>query len=100
MLNPALDLPLEAIAELCRRYRVRELSLFGSALREDCGPDSDLDLLIEFEPGARASFVTLGRLERDLETVLGRKADLIPKGGLRPLIRGHVLSTAKILYAA
>ncbi len=100
MLDPRRDFPLEAIGEVCRRYQVRELALFGSALRDDFRQESDLDLLVEFEPDARASFVTLGRLERDLETLLGRKVDLIPKGGLRPLIRGHVLSTARIVYAA
>jgi predicted nucleotidyltransferase len=100
MLDVTQDLALEAIVDQSRRYRVGELSLFGSALRDDFRPDGDLDLLVEFEPEARASVVTLGRMERDLESLHGRKVDLIPKGGLRPVLRGHVFSTAKILYAA
>jgi predicted nucleotidyltransferase len=79
---------------------VRELSLFGSALRDDFRPDSDLDLLVEFEPGARVGFLLLGKMERELEGLLGREVDLVPKGGLKPLIRQAVLDSARVLYAA
>jgi predicted nucleotidyltransferase len=99
-LAPPLALPLAEIAALCRRYRVRELALFGSALRPDFRPDSDLDLLVEFEPGTRVTFLTLGELEAELEALLGRAVDLVPKGGLKPRVRGSVLAEARVVYAA
>jgi predicted nucleotidyltransferase len=91
---------LEAIREICRRHQVRELSLFGSALRDDFGPKSDVDVLVEFEPGARIGFMELGGIEQELEHLLGRHVDLVPKGGLRPIFREEVLATAQVLYAA
>jgi uncharacterized protein len=94
------ELPLDEIAALCRRYAVRELSLFGSALRADFRPDSDLDLLIEFEPGAEVGLLTLARIQHQLEQLVERDVDLVPKGGLKPLIRDQVLSEARVLYAA
>ncbi len=81
MLHPSLQLPMEEIRELCRRYHVRELSVFGSAVREDFRPDSDVDLLIEFQPEAHASYFELFDLQDELEGVLRRKVDLVPKGG-------------------
>jgi len=56
MPTAAIEIPFERLAEFCRRYQVRELALFGSALREDFGPDSDVDLLVEFEPWRRSAF--------------------------------------------
>ena len=95
-----LDLPLDEIAALCRRYQVRELSLFGSALRDDFRRDSDLDLLVLFEPEAQVGFMALGRMERELGAIFGRKVDLVPKEGLKPIIRDEVLAAAQVLYAA
>jgi uncharacterized protein len=100
MIRPTLTLPLAEIAALCRRYRVRELALFGSALRPDFRPDSDLDLLVEFEPDAEIGFMELARMQRELAQLVGRSVDLVPKGGLRPVIRDEVLSSARVLYAA
>ncbi|HEY66697.1 MAG TPA: nucleotidyltransferase family protein [Thermoflexia bacterium] len=95
-----LDLPVEKIRMLCRRYRVRELALFGSALRDDFEAESDVDLLVEFEPEAQVGFMTLARMQRELSDVLHRPVDLVPKGGLKPKIRQAVLSSAEVLYAA
>jgi len=95
----SLNLNAESIAALCRRYHVRELALFGSAVREDFRPDSDIDLLIEFEPETKVGFMTLARLQRELSIVLGRRVDLVPKGGLKPIIRRSVLDSAEVLYA-
>ena len=95
-----IDLPEETLAELCRRYSVRELSLFGSALDERFGPDSDIDLLVEFVPGATVGLFELGGLQDELEQILGRKVDLVPKGGLKPTLRDSVLDAARVLYAA
>ena len=95
-----IAVPLAAIADLCRRYRVRELSLFGSVLRDDFGPESDVDVLVEFEPGARVTFITLGEMARELETLFGRKVDLGLKSALKPLIRQAVLDSARVVFAA
>lgn len=91
---------VEDLHALCRQYQVRELSLFGSALREDFRPDSDLDLLVEFEPDAPIGFLALARLQRELTQLLGRSVDLVPKDGLKPMIRDRILSQRAIVYAA
>jgi len=95
-----LHIPFEELADFCRRYQVRELALFGSMLRQDHRPDSDVDLLVSFTPVARVTFLTLARMQRELEVLLGRKVDLVPKDGLKPIIREHILATARVLYAA
>jgi predicted nucleotidyltransferase len=95
-----IDLPLDKIREICRRHYVRELSIFGSALREDFRPDCDIDLLVEFEPDARIGFIELGRLEQDLEDLLGRKIDLGTKRSVRPELRDEILGSARVLYEA
>jgi predicted nucleotidyltransferase len=100
MLQSKLKFPIESIQSLCRRYRVRELSVFGSALREDFKTDSDVDLLVEFEPDAQIGFISLSRMQRELSAILQRPVDLVPKGGLKPTIRQEVLSTAEVIYAA
>ena len=99
-MNEALPMPLEKLADFCRRYQVCELALFGSTLRQDYRPDSDVDLLVSFEPAARVTFLTLARMQRELEALLGRNVDLVPKDGLKPGIRDHILATARVLYAA
>ena len=100
MINPNLVLDIEPVRELCRRYRVRELALFGSAVREDFSAASDVDILVEFEPDAEVGFITLSRMQRELSAILHRRVDLVPKNGLKPQIRESVLSSAEILYAA
>jgi len=94
------DFPKEALADVCRQYQVKELSVFGSVLRDDFRADSDIDLLVEFEPQARVGFLTLTRLGRDLSALLKRPVDVIPKGGLKPQIRAEVLAHAEVLFAA
>jgi hypothetical protein len=93
-------LPTAEIAELCRRYQVKELSVFGSAARGGLRPESDIDLLVEFEPGARLGLLKYSALMRELSTVLGRKVDLVGKAGLKPLVRPEVLAEARVIYAA
>ena len=90
---------LPQIAEICRRYGVRELLLFGSALGSDFTAESDLDLLVEFHPSVRIGLVQLGRLQEELEILLQRKVDLVPKSGLKPPVREKVLEKAEPLYA-
>lgn len=95
-----LDLPIQEIKKLCRQYRVRELALFGSVLRDDFSDASDVDLLVEFDPEARVSFITLTRMQRELANLLHRRVDLVPKRGLKPRIREFVLNSAEVIYAA
>ena len=94
------DLPLREIEKLCRQYRVHELALFGSVLGDKFNAQSDVDLLVEFEPDAQVSFVTLSRMQRELSTLFHRRVDLVPKTGLKPRIRHAVLDTAEVVYAA
>jgi hypothetical protein len=89
----------EALAEVCRRYYVRELALFGSVLRDDFRDDSDIDVLVEFDPDARIGFFELARLQRELAAHFGRNVDVVPKRGLNPVIRKSVLEAAEVLYA-
>ncbi|MDZ4802496.1 MAG: nucleotidyltransferase family protein [Bryobacteraceae bacterium] len=88
------------MAELCRRYYVRELSVFGSAARGEMRPDSDIDLLVEFLPEAEVDLFDHAGLMLDLTQLLGRKVDLVSKNGLKPLIRASVLEAARLMYAA
>lgn len=88
------------LAALCRQYHVRELSLFGSAARDEMRPDSDIDLLVEFIPGAKVDLVDYAGLMLDLSKLIGRKVDLVSKKGLKPLIRASVLKEARLVYAA
>jgi uncharacterized protein len=92
--------PLATIEEICRRYEVRELSVFGSAARGEMTEQSDIDLLVDFAPGAKIGLWEFGRLERELQSLLGRKVDLVSKHGLKPRVRQSVLRDAKVVYAA
>ena len=99
MLQAQVELPLETIRAICRRYGVRELAIFGSALREDFHTESDVDFLVDFQPEARASYITLFRMQDDQSEAVRRRVDLVPKGGLKPLIRDEVLAQAQVIYA-
>ena len=89
----------QRLLELCAEYEVRELSLFGSALREDFRIDSDLDFLVLFDDKARVGFMRFLGLREDLGELFKRKVDLVPKDGLKPRIRDRVLSEARLVYA-
>lgn len=88
------------IARICAQYHVAELSVFGSTARGNTGPDSDIDLLVVFQPDAVTGLIAFNRLRRELEAALGRRVDLVPKDGLKPIVRDEVLSEAQVLYAA
>jgi predicted nucleotidyltransferase len=98
-LRADLDLPLDAIAALCRKYHVAELAIFGSALRGDSRPDSDVDFLVKFTPDARIG-LTFFTFEHELSVLLGRKADLNTPAFLSPYFRQQVLNEAETIYAA
>ena len=87
------------LEEICRRYGVKELSVFGSALREDFRPDSDYDFLVEFNSDANIGLLELSGMKFALEDVFGRKVDLVTKAGLKQFIRDAVLGQARIIYA-
>jgi predicted nucleotidyltransferase len=80
-----------ALASLCQSYRVRELSVFGSAARAEMRPDSDVDLLVEFLPDAEVDLVDHAGLMLDLSRLLGRTVDLVSKRALKPMIRTSLL---------
>jgi predicted nucleotidyltransferase len=87
------------LVELCRRYSVRELAYFGSAARGQMRPDSDIDILVEFLPDSGIDLVDYAGLMLELSRLVGRRADLVSKKGLKPLIRASVLDEARLLYA-
>ena len=93
-------LPEAEIGEICRRYRVKELSVFGSAARGELRPDSDIDLLVDFLPDARPGLLGLSAMARELSALVGRHVDLAVKPALKPLIRTEVLAEAQPIYAA
>ena len=89
-----------SLAEVCRRYAVKELSLFGSAVRGEMRPESDIDIMVEFEPGARIGLIRFESLVGELESLAGRRVDLVTKGGLKTWVRPRVLKYARVIYAA
>ena len=99
-MSKLFNVPEEKIADLCKRHGIQELALFGSALTEKFGSESDVDLLVTFRPDARVGFLTLARAQHELEDLIGRTVDLVPKRGLKAAIRDSVLETARVLYAA
>jgi predicted nucleotidyltransferase len=99
MPQPTLEMPRQHIAEFCRHHRIRKLALFGSILRPDFRPDSDIDVLVEFEPGfvPGLAFFTM---QEELSALLGRKVDLNTREGLSRYFRDQVLQEAETLYAS
>jgi predicted nucleotidyltransferase len=95
-----IRLPKNRIAEFCKRNQIRRLSLFGSVLREDFGPESDIDILVEFEPGTRVGLIRLSGLEMELGTIVGRKVDLNTPGFLSKYFRKQILAEADVQYDA
>ena len=100
MSEARISIPKDSIAEFCIRNRVRRLSLFGSVLRKDFGPDSDVDILVEFEPGARIGLIRLSGLEIELGNIVGRKVDLNTPGFLSKYYRNQILTEADVQYDA
>jgi len=95
-----MTVPQREIANFCHRHRIRRLSLFGSVLREDFRPRSDVDVLVEFEPGQSVGLIRLAGMERELSQLLGRKVDLNTRGFLSPWFRDQVLREAEDQYVA
>ena len=93
-------IPKNRIAEFCKRHQIRRLSFFGSILREDFGPESDIDILVEFKPGTRIGLIQLSGLEIELGKIFGRKVDLNTPGFLSKYYRDQILSEADVQYDA
>ncbi|MCY2924352.1 MAG: nucleotidyltransferase family protein [Planctomycetota bacterium] len=88
-------------SSFCLKWKIREFSLFGSVLRDDFRPDSDVDVLVEFQPDHGWSLYDVVDMEDELQILFGRRVDLVMKGGLRNPIRRHeILRTRQVVYAA
>lgn len=101
--NLRIPLPMEEIARFCRRWNIARLEVFGSALRDDFRPDSDLDLVATYAPQARWSLLDRMRMKFELEALLGRQVDLLNRRALekakRPLRAAAILAEAQAVYA-
>jgi predicted nucleotidyltransferase len=94
-----ISIPREQIAEFCRRHHIRKLALFGSVLRDDFRPDSDVDVLVEFEPDHIPGLIRFAGMELELSDILGgRKVDLNTPKFLSPYFRDEVLAEAEVQY--
>ena len=100
----AIDLPKEKIEGFCRRWKVREFSLFGSVLRHGFRPDSDIDVMVDFAPDAKPTLFDLASMADELETILGRKVDLVTrKAGEQSdnyIRRKEILSSIEVVYVS
>ncbi|HKI06010.1 MAG TPA: nucleotidyltransferase domain-containing protein [Thermoanaerobaculia bacterium] len=98
------SLPKEVLSRFCRQWKIRELALFGSVLREDFGPQSDMDVLVTFEPDADWSLLDHVRAQQELEAMLGREVDLVSRRAIERSMnwirREAILGTAETIYAA
>lgn len=98
-LAAGLEISTEKLAEVCRRYRIQEMAVFGSAARGELRPDSDIDVLVEFLPEADIGWGFF-RLEEELSELFGRRVDLGTKRSLKPWVRRNALRDARVIYAA
>ncbi|MBD1910264.1 MULTISPECIES: nucleotidyltransferase domain-containing protein [unclassified Leptolyngbya] len=99
----AIALPIEKISEFCHKWQVIEFALFGSVLREDFRPDSDIDVMVQFHPDAHPTFGSLDQMEAELKTIFHRDVDLVTRQGIEAsrnyLRRKEILSSAQVIYA-
>ena len=98
-----IAIPQEEVTDFCRRWKIQEFSLFGSVLRDDFSPESDIDVLVTFKPGVKYGFADLADMESELQTIFGRKVDLGTRRSVESdpnyLRRKSILSSAKTIYA-
>ena len=93
------SIPHKKIAEFCKRWSITEFSLFGSVLRDDFRPDSDIDVLVSIDPKAHIGLFEIAQMGIELEEIIKRPVDLVEKEGLRnPYRRSEILSTAEVIY--
>lgn len=103
-MNARIDIPSNKIADFCRRWQITELALFGSVLRDDFGPDSDVDVLVGFGEDARHTLFDLDKMELELKEIFGREVDLVSRRGLEAsrncLRKNSILDSAQVIYGA
>lgn len=103
-MSPRISLDMERIARFCRKWEIVELALFGSALRDDFGPESDVDVLVSFSQDSKVSLFDLVDMEEELTALVGRKVDLVCREGIERsanfIRRKAILGAAEVLYAA
>jgi len=90
----------QRLADFCRQHHIRRLAFFGSVLRDDFRPDSDVDMLVEFEPDTRIGLLGMAQMEIELSDLLGRKVDLRTPQELSRYFRDEVVASAEVAYAA
>jgi predicted nucleotidyltransferase len=96
-----VDVPQEQIEAFCRKWKIREFALFGSVLRDDFRPDSDVDVLVEFEEDARLSLFDFVRMQDELGGLFGREVDLVEKTAVtNPFVRHHIRNNHRVVFNA
>ena len=103
-MNSKIRVSPREIADFCARWQVAELALFGSVLRNDFGPDSDVDVMVSFDEDAKRTLFDMGYMEEELEAMFGRRVDLVSKRGIETsrnyLRREMILESAEVIYGA
>ena len=103
-MNTQVDIPRDEIAAFCERWQLAELALFGSVLRDDFSPDSDIDVLVRFDPKARPTLLDIARMQDELTRLFGRQADLVERTAVETsrnyIRRKAILESAEVVYAA
>ncbi len=98
-MNPQLSIPKQQLASFCRKHGIKRLALFGSALRDDFGPDSDIDVLVDFEPHRIPGLIGLAGIQLELCALFpGRNVDLRTPEDLSPYFRQEILDTSEVQY--
>lgn len=104
MTIPHIDIPKETIAEFCIKWKIREFALFGSVLRDDFRPDSDIDVLVTFKEDAKHTLFDLVHMEKELKEIFGREVDIVSRRGIEAsrnyIRRNAILNSAEAVYAA
>jgi predicted nucleotidyltransferase len=100
MVNDKIQVSRSELSAFCRKHRIRRLAFFGSVLRDDFGPESDVDVLVEFDPNAKIGLIIFARIEIELGKIIGRKVDLNTEGFISKYFRDRVLSEAEEVYVA
>jgi len=99
-----IEIPRESVADFCRRWQIRELALFGSALRADFGPDSDVDVLVRFDANSRHTLFDMVHMQEELSRILDRKVDLVSRRAIENsrnyLRKKAILDSAEVVYGA
>jgi len=99
-----VNLPLQEIAAFCRRWNISQLALFGSVLRDDFGPDSDIDVLVTFAPGSARTLAAISQMQQEIEALFGRPVDLVDRQSIERspnyLRRRAILTSARTVYSA